>query len=52
LEERYRNQEEFAAKRKKAADELVRQRFLLPEDAAMFSAVTLPKPAAKADTNP
>ena len=52
LEERYKNQEDFSAKRKKAADELVRQRFLLPEDAAVFSAVTLPKAIAKAETNP
>jgi hypothetical protein len=52
LEERYKNQEDFAAKRKKAADDLVQQRFLLPEDAATFSAVILPEPTAKAETNP
>ena len=50
LEERYQNQEDFAAKRKQAADQLVRGRFLLPEDASVFSSVALPKPTTKAET--
>ena len=49
LEERYQNQEDFAAKRKQAADQLVRERFLLPEDASVFSSVALPKPTTKAE---
>jgi hypothetical protein len=44
IEERYPSQEVFAAKRKAAADRLVQQRLLLPEDAAVISAETLPKP--------
>ena len=44
LEERYKSQEDFAAKRKAAADKLVQQRLLLAEDAPLFSAVQLPKP--------
>ncbi len=47
LEERYQNQQDFAAKRKQAAAELVKERFLLPEDAPIFSAVELPKSTAK-----
>jgi len=47
LEERYQNQEDFAAKRKQAADRLVQQRLLLPDDAPMFSVVPLPSTAAK-----
>jgi hypothetical protein len=43
IEERYPSQEEFAAKRKQAADRLVEQRLLLPEDAAKITAETLPK---------
>jgi hypothetical protein len=49
LEERYPSQEDFAAKRKQAADRLVRQRLLLPEDAAKISAEPLPKPAVMAE---
>lgn len=47
IEERYRNQQDFTAKRNQAAAELVKERFLLPEDAPIFSAVELPKSAAK-----
>lgn len=47
LEERYQSQEDFAAKRKQAADRLVQQRLLLPEDAPVFSVVPLPGTAAK-----
>ncbi|MGD0964191.1 MAG: alpha/beta hydrolase domain-containing protein [Candidatus Acidiferrales bacterium] len=43
IEERYASQEDFAAKRKQAADRLVEQRLLLPEDAAKITAETLPK---------
>lgn len=49
LEERYPSQDEFAAKRKQAADRLVQQRLLLPEDAAKISAETLPKPTVTAE---
>jgi hypothetical protein len=48
VEERYPSQEEFTAKRKAAADRLVEQRLLLPEDAAKISAETLPKEAVTA----
>jgi len=48
LEERYQNQEDFASRRRQAADRLVREGFLLPEDAVVFSAVALPKSTAKA----
>jgi hypothetical protein len=47
LEERYSGPADFAAKRKAAADQLVQQRLLLPEDAATIEAVPLPVPAAK-----
>jgi len=45
IEERYPSQEEFTAKRKQAADRLVEQRLLLPEDAAKIIAEPLPKAA-------
>ena len=38
LEERYANAADFAAKRKAAADQLVQQRLLLPEDATTIEA--------------
>jgi len=52
LEERYQNQEDFTAKRKQAADRVVRERLLLPEDAATISAETLPTFGMKAETKP
>ena len=48
VEERYPSQEEFTAKRKAAADRMVEQRLLLPEDAAKIYAETLPKEAVTA----
>ena len=42
LEERYQSQQDFAARRKQAADRLVQERLLLPEDAPVFSSVPLP----------
>jgi hypothetical protein len=44
LEERYANAADFAAKRKAAADQLVQQRLLLPEDATTIEAEPLPAP--------
>jgi hypothetical protein len=43
--ERYTGEADFDAKRKQAADLLVQQRLLLPEDAATIEAGTLPAPA-------
>ncbi len=43
IEERYKSQEDFAAKRKQAAEQLVKEGYLLPEDVPVFSAVSLPK---------
>jgi hypothetical protein len=43
LEERYHSQQEFTAKLKAAADKLVKERILLPEDAATISSIQLPK---------
>lgn len=48
LEERYRSQEDFTAKRRQAAAELVRQGLLLPEDAAVISDAKLPSMPATA----
>jgi hypothetical protein len=45
LEERYTSEADFAAKRKQAADELVKARLLLPEDAATITSTPLPKTA-------
>ena len=44
IEERYKDQADFVAKRKQAAEKLVQQGYLLPEDVPGFSAVTLPNP--------
>ncbi len=52
LEERYKGQKDFAAKRKQAADRLVQQRLLLPEDAATISTDTLPTPTTSGETKP
>ena len=52
LEERYKSQEDFTAKRKQAAGRLVRERLLLPEDAATISAETLPIRTQTAETKP
>ena len=46
LEERYASPAAFTAMRTQAAENLVRQRFLLPEDAATIEAEPLPAPAA------
>jgi hypothetical protein len=45
LEERYKDQQDFAAKRKQAAARLVQQRLILPEDADVYSKASLPLPA-------
>ena len=52
LEERYQSQQDFAAKRKQAADRLVQERLLLPEDAPVFSSVPLPGATMKDQINP
>jgi hypothetical protein len=52
LEERYASEQEFHAKLKQAADRLVQQRYLLPEDAASITAASLPKTVALAETKP
>ncbi|HVZ60273.1 MAG TPA: alpha/beta hydrolase domain-containing protein [Terriglobales bacterium] len=49
LEERYKSPEEFSAKRKAATDKMVKERLLLPEDAASIAAVPLPKASAMAE---
>ena len=46
LEERYSSEQEFTSKLKQAADRLVKERYLLPEDAAAIAAEPLPKMAA------
>ena len=43
LEERYKSQADFSAKRKAAAERMVKERLLLPEDAEYFYKVELPK---------
>jgi hypothetical protein len=48
IEERYKNQEDFAAQRKQAAERLVKQGYLLAEDGPVFSVAPLPKPAQAA----
>jgi len=52
LEERYRSQDDFTAKRKQAADRIVHERLLLPEDAAAISAETLPDRTVTAAAKP
>jgi hypothetical protein len=47
LEERYASEADFEAKRKAAADALVEQRLLLPEDAATIESETLPAATAR-----
>jgi hypothetical protein len=44
IEERYKSQEDFVARRRAAAEQLVKEGYLLPEDVPTFSAVKLPKP--------
>jgi hypothetical protein len=44
IEERYKDQADFVAKRKQVAAKLVQQGYLLLEDVPVFSAVTLPNP--------
>ncbi len=50
LEERYQGQQDFTAKLKQAADRLVQQRLLLPEDAAVIVSAPLPTPTVTADS--
>jgi hypothetical protein len=47
IEERYKDQADFVAKRKQVAEKLVQQGYLLLEDVPVFSAVTLPNPQLK-----
>ncbi|HVZ59433.1 MAG TPA: alpha/beta hydrolase domain-containing protein [Terriglobales bacterium] len=49
LEERYKDQADFSAKRKQAAEAMVRDRLLLPEDVEIFTSVPLPTAASEAD---
>jgi hypothetical protein len=49
LEERYASEAEFQAKLKKATDDLVKQGYLLQEDATEIAAKPLPKMAAMGD---
>jgi hypothetical protein len=50
LEERYKSQADFSAKRKAAAERMVKERLLLPEDAEYFYKVELPKRTPPAAT--
>ena len=44
IEERYKSQADFSAKRKIAAEKLVKERYLLAEDVPYFTTVKLPNP--------
>ena len=52
LEERYKNEADFKAKRKAAADRLVKARLMLPEDAQLSVDAKLPKPGYVPEAKP